>query len=240
MPVQTDAGMTCRRATLGLVFLAAFVTAAIAATPSTVTPDLNPSRDGNINFDHRPQAAKQDTHIAAQTGNPLWAIPLSSLSNTRDHPIFSPSRRPPPVAVPPVVVARQPAAEPVKPAPPQLQLLGTLTGTSAAIAVMVASATGNIVRLKIGEKYDAWVLRTVERRAVTLQMGDQTEVLALPELADHKSAPLAQSTPSVPAALPVQAGSPVLVAFPAAVRRPISTKPPQPLVFSPAVRRACP
>src|SRR4051794_9583272 len=33
------------------------------------------------------------------SGNPLWAIPLKSLSFTRERPLFTPSRRPPaPVA----------------------------------------------------------------------------------------------------------------------------------------------
>src|SRR5258708_33146709 len=38
---------------------------------------------------------------AGSTGNPLWAVPLDALSMTRERPLFSPSRRPPP----PVVVA---------------------------------------------------------------------------------------------------------------------------------------
>src|SRR6201995_4331257 len=33
------------------------------------------------------------------SANPLWAIPLTKLSGTRDRPIFSPSRRPPPPVV---------------------------------------------------------------------------------------------------------------------------------------------
>src|SRR5262249_53698680 len=47
-------------------------------------------------------------------GNPLWAIPLRSLSATRERPIFLPSRRPPA----PRVVA-SPAPAPVQPSPPQ-------------------------------------------------------------------------------------------------------------------------
>lgn len=43
--------------------------------------------------------------------NPLWAIPLKQLSNTRERPIFSPSRRPPAPAVagpPPPAAVRSP------------------------------------------------------------------------------------------------------------------------------------
>src|SRR6202167_5277676 len=32
------------------------------------------------------------------SANPLWGVPLNQLSGTRDRPIFSPSRRPPPAA----------------------------------------------------------------------------------------------------------------------------------------------
>ena len=32
------------------------------------------------------------------TGNPLWGIPLSRLTAWREHPLFSPTRQPPPVA----------------------------------------------------------------------------------------------------------------------------------------------
>lgn len=47
--------------------------------------------------------------------NPLWAIPLKQLSNTRERPIFSPSRRPPAVAGPPPPAAvRVPPNLPVR------------------------------------------------------------------------------------------------------------------------------
>src|SRR5262249_52823969 len=37
---------------------------------------------------------------APPTGNPLWALPLKQLSMTRERPVFSPSRRPPPPPAP--------------------------------------------------------------------------------------------------------------------------------------------
>ena len=64
-------------------------------------------------------------------GNPLWGIPLESLSATRERPIFSPSRRPPP---PPVLAAA--SAAPAKPPPPKqpdhplLSPMGTIVGES--------------------------------------------------------------------------------------------------------------
>src|SRR5215813_8008992 len=50
-------------------------------------------------------------------GNPLWSIPVKTLAATRDRPIFSPSRRPPPA---PVIAAPQVLPAPVsKPAAPE-------------------------------------------------------------------------------------------------------------------------
>ena len=48
-------------------------------------------------------------------GNPLWSIPLSALSATRERPIFSASRRPPQ----PAVVA--PAEQVAVPLPPAVE-----------------------------------------------------------------------------------------------------------------------
>src|SRR5262245_5386505 len=39
--------------------------------------------------------AEQPARRVEPSGNPLWAIPLSALSATRDRPLFTPSRRAP-------------------------------------------------------------------------------------------------------------------------------------------------
>src|ERR1700731_1416583 len=83
-------------------------------------------------------------------GNPLWALPLKQLSTTRDRPIFSPSRRPPPPATPtyvaPVAV-RQPQ-KPAEPERPAVTLLGTVIGDGDRIGVFVETATGTMVRMR--------------------------------------------------------------------------------------------
>ena len=55
------------------------------------------------------------TAVSVPSANPLWTIPLSSLTATRERPLFSPSRRPPQS----VVVAKAP------PPPPPPQAGGT-------------------------------------------------------------------------------------------------------------------
>ena len=118
-----------------------------------------------------------------QPGNPLWAVPLSALTVTRERPLFSASRRPPPprVAAPPVVQVR-PATPPPRarePQRPQLSLVGTVAGAEG-IAVFIDQSNQSVVRLRTGEGHDGWVLRAVGPREVTLQNDRDTAILALP------------------------------------------------------------
>jgi len=128
-----------------------------------------------------PDAAK--TAPAARAGNPLWAVPLSSLTVTRERPLFSSSRRPPapPVVAAPVVQTRPPPPPqaPREPDRPRLSLVGTVGGDPG-IAVFVDQTTQAVVRLRTGEGHDGWVLRAVGGREVTLQNDRDTAVLTLP------------------------------------------------------------
>ena len=116
------------------------------------------------------------------SANPLWGIPLSSLSNTRERPIFSQSRRPPP----PVVTAA-PATAPPPPQPPpraerpQLSLVGTVGGGEESFGIFVDPNTKAALRLKIGEDYQGWKLRSVQGREVMLERDMQSAVLSLPQ-----------------------------------------------------------
>jgi hypothetical protein len=117
------------------------------------------------------------------SANPLWEIPLASLSNTRERPIFSPSRRPPP----PAVAATPPAREPPPPSrppradPPQLSLVGTVGGDAESFGIFVDPATKAAVRLKVGDNYQGWTLRSVQGREVTLEHDKHTATLSLPQ-----------------------------------------------------------
>ena len=101
------------------------------------------------------------------------------LSITRERPIFSPSRRPPPSPpgyVAPVAV-RQPA-KPPEPERPAVSLIGTVVGTDVQIGVFLEKATQNVVRQRLGEEHQGWVLRLVKVREVTLVKDvEQTLVL---------------------------------------------------------------
>ena len=168
----------------GLAFggVALFAAAGVAAPNLAVDPGLQAVP--------RPPALALDTPISddsnprvVRSGNPLWAFPLSSLTVTRERPLFSASRRPPapPVVVQPVVQARPvpPPPPPRAPELPRLSLVGTVAGDQG-IAVFVDQTTQTIVRLRTGEGHDGWVLRTVGGREVTLQNDRDTAVLSLP------------------------------------------------------------
>jgi hypothetical protein len=118
-------------------------------------------------------------------GNPLWRIRLEELLVTRERPIFSPSRRPPPIAAPVHAVV---APQKPKPETPLLTLVGTVVGDEDAIAVLLDETTKNPLRLRTGEEHDGWVLQSVHARDVLFQKGQKTEMLALPQPAGDKMA----------------------------------------------------
>jgi len=108
----------------------------------------------------------------ALSANPLWAIPLAQLSATRERPIFSPSRRPPPVAA---------AAEPTTVKALQLTLVGTIASDQDGFGIFLDQSTKEALRLKIGEDYQGWKLRAIRGREVTMEKDQQTAVLTLPQ-----------------------------------------------------------
>ena len=156
------------------------VPSAVAATGNDDLPAL-PGNRGAVDPDRtRAPAAKP----AAAYGNPLWAIPLATLSISRQRPLFTPSRRPP--APPPPVVIAAPPPQPVQPArapePERLQLalIGTVVGSAESIGVFLDQPTQRLIRLKTGEEHAGWVLRAVRPREVTLEKGARVEILSLP------------------------------------------------------------
>lgn len=117
------------------------------------------------------------------SANPLWAIPLATLSATRERPIFSSSRRPPPPAVASVPAAKAPPQPPTPPRVerPQLSLVGTISSGDQSIGIFVDQATKAALRLKLGEDYQGWKLRSVRGREATLERDQQTTIFSLPQ-----------------------------------------------------------
>ena len=170
------------RAVCGLCLIGAMQLSALAAT-STDDSTLIGADRGTINLDQAPAKAAPER---APMGNPLWAIPLGSLSLTRDRPLFTPSRRAlaPAVVAPPPVVAPRVVIRPPEPEHPNLALIGTVVGETEGIGVFLDQTTHNFVRLKTGEGHAGWILRSIKAREATLEKGQQTETLRLPERKD--------------------------------------------------------
>jgi general secretion pathway protein N len=154
----------------------------MAAPTFAVDPDLRAAAPAAPTLD----LGTRTSDVApapTRSGNPLWAVPLSALTVTRERPLFSISRRPPPppvVARPVVQVKPAPAPPPPRqPEQPRLSLVGTVAGDEG-IAIFVDQTNQTIVRLRTGEGHAGWVLRTVGGREVTLQSDRDTAILALP------------------------------------------------------------
>jgi hypothetical protein len=155
---------------------------------SAESPDLAPavivSETVIANLGSSPALPREPVGTeAAIRGNPLWSVPLTSLSATRDRPVFSPSRRPPP---PPVVAAPYVPPPPPPPAlPPEsdhplLTLLGTVAGETRGVGIFTKQNDKAPVNLRIGEDYQGWVLRAVRGRETIFEKNNRTATLALP------------------------------------------------------------
>ena len=108
-------------------------------------------------------------------GNSLWDIPLTSLSATRERPIFSPTRRP----LPAVQSSAKSVSSPLSTRPP-LALVGAIAGEMEGIAIFLDQTTKGTIRLKTGESYLGWMLRLVKGREATLQKELKTAIFTLP------------------------------------------------------------
>ena len=131
----------------------------------------------------KPQDVPVATPERAPSANPLWAIPLATLSTTRERPIFSSSRRPPPPAVVPVPEVKAPPPPPESPPAerPQLSLVGTVASSDQSFGIFLDQATKSALRLKVGEDFQGWKLLSVLGREATFERDRQTTILRLPQ-----------------------------------------------------------
>ena len=131
-------------------------------------------------------------------GNPLRAIPLTSLSTTRDRPLFSSSRRPPPPAVappPPPPVLAEPAAPP---APPPFALIGTIVGDRTRIGFFLNDQSKAVTSMREGEGDSGWTLRSVDRRSAVLENDGRMVTLDMPAVPGSVAGAPAHDASSAP------------------------------------------
>ena len=131
------------------------------------------------------------------TGNPLWAIPISKLSATRDRPLFSVSRRPPTSPAAPAAPTFAPVAdEPRPPESPPFTLVGTIIGDDSRIAIFYDETSQTASGVRLGERASGWTVRSVDPRSATLEGSGRVVTLELPEpSAEESAAPHVSATP---------------------------------------------
>ena len=135
--------------------------------------------------DAAPQAVER-----APPANPLWAIPISKLSATRERPLFSASRRPLAPAVASAPEPRAPAAErPAPSATPPFTLVGTIIGDKDRIAIFFDAASKISTGVKEGDSDSGWTLRSVSLRSAVVEGSGRTVTLDLPEPDAQNSPP---------------------------------------------------
>ena len=183
-----------RRLRILLATFSALVATAVAGPsdePTRPAPEVEgafaPATEG---------AGVADAGARSRTGNPLWTVPLSALSATRDRPLFSASRRPPIVALPIVAPPpqKQEALAPPPPERPLLTLIGTIVSPEASVAMLQGANTEAISRLRVGQENDGWQVRGIGLRSIVVEKGPQSIELDLPR---PNGAPAEQSLPSV-------------------------------------------
>ena len=178
-----------------------------AANPDPIDADLTDDvRSATTSIPAVRAVPAQSTPAAATvqrmpSANPLWAVPLSALSNTRSRPIFSASRRPPPSAVAPVAAPQAIAApKPKDPERPQLTLVGTIANGIERFGIFLNQSTATALRLKIGEDFQGWRLSSVQGREATLEKDTQVVVLTLPQPGSTPAEALSRLNPALPPA----------------------------------------
>jgi hypothetical protein len=183
-----------RRLAIGLIVLALSTHGAAPSTPAsgdTLDSDLandarSPGPSMVVPAPVEPvttvrAVAPPATPARTASANPLWGIPLAQLSGTRDRPIFSPSRRPLPVAAEaePVPVKAQPRKKEIE--PPQLSLAGTIASEDEGFGIFIDQSSKAALRLKVGEDHQGWKLLIIRGREVTMEKDGRSAVLTLPQ-----------------------------------------------------------
>ena len=177
---------------LGAVALGAGSRAPVAKADASGRPGLAEialasteigSRGSNA-IDVAPDAGEPSPPISEppKGSNPLWAIPMSKLSATRDRPLFTPSRRPPP---PTISAAPEPPpptmVKPVIPESPSFKLVGTIIGEDNRIGIFMSETSKTTIRIREGEDDSGWTLRSIDPHSAVFEGYGRMVTLVFPE-----------------------------------------------------------
>jgi general secretion pathway protein N len=85
--------------------------------------------------------------------------------------------------------------KPKDPERPTLFLVGTVANGHERFAVFLDQSTKAAVRLRMGDDYQGWTLRSVQGREATLEKDQQAVILALPQPGDPRASDVAWPFP---------------------------------------------
>jgi hypothetical protein len=71
--------------------------------------------------------------------------------------------------------------KPREPERPQLTLVGTIASDEEGFGIFLDQSTKAVLRLKVGEDFQGWKLRTVQGREAALEKDQRVVTLALPQ-----------------------------------------------------------
>jgi hypothetical protein len=103
---------------------------------------------------------------------------IEQLSDTRERPLFAPTRRKPPAEV---VAAPAEAPPPPPPAPPKLALYGIVQDGHGARAIVKLGAgeDDKTLGLRVGDHVESWSVTAIDRTKLTLSLEERSVVFSL-------------------------------------------------------------
>lgn len=106
---------------------------------------------------------------------------LDDLRQTRERPLFSTTRRPPPKITPMAPIAAIAAPAPV--VPPTLSLVGIVLGKGERKVIFTRTANDKPTTARLGEDVDGWHIASIEPRAFILQRDSRSVTITFPSSA---------------------------------------------------------
>lgn len=115
-------------------------------------------------------AAAQDAAPSSAPLNPLSSLRPSDFQAFRERPLFTPSRRPPPI-VPSLPERAPPVRAEVEDEPPNVRLTGVVHGAAAPMAVLQRPDAGGTTTVRIGDDVEGWAVAAIDSVGVRLVRG---------------------------------------------------------------------
>ena len=103
---------------------------------------------------------------------------LNDLRQTRERPLFSATRRPPPKVDLAQAMTSAPPPPPIM--PPAVTLIGVVLGTGEHAVIVQEKAAGKPIRVAVGQDIEGWRVDSIKPRSFILKNGDRAVTLTFP------------------------------------------------------------